>query len=238
MNSDCLTVAFSFLDWREAIQQCSTVSKNWSEALFFLQRFWKSRMSRLYESVMLATNDRISNEVLALRWLNEKVRHNYWFGKEPEPIQGCLCDVADFQSSYCMATIIGWKKRTIVYPPLARCMVTHAQNAIRNGMRPESSARMKIEMQYLVRFLGWSDRWNEWKGRRALFPLGSKTMRYVDGEWRARSTQQWILRKEARSGIWQLCMFSRFSDPPSGSVPLTDVTASLLISRKLPHNRL
>jgi hypothetical protein len=237
---DILSVVFSFLEWRHVIQR-ATVCKEWKRAMQLpvLDKY-KSKMRSLEERVGMALNDHIVNEELALEWLHEKVRFNRWFGRDPEPVVGCLVDTLDFQNSYCYAQIIGWKKRLITFPPLAPHCVCHAINAVRANLSPRLMVRQKTETQYLVRFLGWSERWNEWKPFSALYPLGSKTMRYDDGEARfvSNGTQQWIIRKNARSGFWQLCLYSRFAEAPKGAVPLTDVTASLLISRKMVYRRL
>ena len=224
---DCLSVVFSFMDWRDAIR-CATVCKHgmhYDSSGKRTQYFFERKH-------FYGPEDTHVNEALAIEWLNEKVRFNKWFGREPEMVRGCLVDTADFQNSFCYATIIGWKKRNIVFPSLAPYTVTHAVNAIRANVNPHVLVRRKTEVQFLVRFLGWSNRWNEWKSRASLYPLGTKTMRYdpESRKWVSNQTQQWLIRKNKRSGFWQLCLYSRFSEPPHDALPLTDVTASLLFS--------
>lgn len=239
MNSDVATVVFSFLPWEEVVQVCSAVSTLWHMASVHTSRQVKKRLCLLEENVRLALEDKVVNEQLARRWLSEKVSRNVWFGKTPRAVIGCLCDTRDFQNSYSFATIVGWSKRPVQFGLLAPCTVTHRTNAIRAGLSPGSIVRQRIETQYLVRFLGWSHRWDEWKSMSALFPLGSKTMIYVKGLWVSRKTQQWIIRRNFQNRkVWELCLYSRFADPPHDSLPLTDVTASLLVGRKLPHMRM
>ena len=238
MNSDTLTVVFSYVGWEETARVCSTVSTLWRRASLLISRKHRQRLLLLEENVNMALEDPATNEELAIRWLAEKVSRNRWFGRPPEPVVGCLCDTADFQNSFCFATIVGSMKRRVTYGLLAPYTVVHTTNAIRANLSPFNVVRSKTEVQYLVRFLGWSDRWNEWKSLSALFPLGSKTMTFEGGRWVSKHTQQWIVRKNKRSGFWQLCLYSRFADSPHDALPLTDVTASLLVSRKLNFKRI
>lgn len=239
MINDAYSVVFSFLHEQEVVQVCSMVCTQWFEASSHIRDMYLAKMIYLQENVAMAMEDKHVNEDLARLWLREKVVVNPRFGKAPDLRVGSLCDASDFQGSYGFASIISKKARKISYGSLGPMMVTHRANAERANVSAESSERYKIEVQYLVRFLGWSDRWNEYKSSKTLFPLGSKTMVPTsDGRWDLKETQQWVLVKNEASGQWQVCLLSRMAKFQREVLPLTDVTASLLISRKLPHKRL
>ena len=66
----------------------------------------------------MAMEDSAAQEEIAMQWLKEICNHSS-FGKPLSFAVGSLCDTADFQHSYCMATILDRKERIVQYGMLA-----------------------------------------------------------------------------------------------------------------------
>ena len=185
----------------------------------------------LKERVLMTTNDErrchdyTYNYTLstALEWKKMFLDNSRWFRQRRVILKpGALVDACDFQKSWCPAQILSWRTTTVVHKPLAPGFSICEKN---RRYWSAATARVDTVLLLRVRFLGWSNVWNEDVTPRRIRALGAAT---VTPEGDYSNQRQWLLYKSPTRGKYVFYLH-RSVGMPRDPLPITDVTVSLLV---------
>ncbi len=229
LPGDILFYITCFLYWYEANDFCIVNKFIFNNTNREKQ---KNIVINLQKRVLMACNDHVSfTRKFAYLWGQQIVSYHYAQYTNFEI--GSVCEAMDYLGAWSVCTIVDERINT-GEPHFRRYLPytfvpMHEERSTEDIMEcGEMLGYLPYFKEYLVRFHGWSNRWNEWVCLDKIRRLGT----YTINPWTNSCSfvRQWIIQRK-KDGSFSLSI-ATLKENPKNAFPSTDILVKCLIDRQ------